>query len=122
MISPKEFLNLDAWIAEHCMGWRQGKVSELDDLGVFALRHDTIYIHNRGNSVKEFRPSTDPAAAMMVLEKCLENVEVQIHHEDEGGYSVMCENSFKGPIEAHTDSPKTIPLAICLFAKQLFCK
>ena len=92
-MSDKEMRELDAWIAEHAMG-------------LSCIRAAT------------FRPTTDYGATMEVLEKCVErllnNVEIFGNNRDRFVVS--------GPNEAFESEAATLPLAICLFAKQLFSK
>src|SRR5688572_22896127 len=70
----EELRALNAFIAEHVMGW---KISDMMGLrnGRFAMRLDGIYTPVWGDRkyyIQEFAPSTDPAAAMQVLEKCVD--------------------------------------------------
>lgn len=72
--------------------------------------------------VKDTHPaySTDPAAAMTVLEKCAErlgNYSVQIIGSPKHGYSIT--GSGERMEQCFAD---TLPLAICLFARALFEK
>jgi len=112
--TPEELRELDAWIAEHVMG---------------LVRHPCWYTHEHWEGVwrvpdgtkgfNKFRPTTDPAAAMAVLEKCAE-VESPVSVAtcfEAGTWSVF--------VGGHWDekrSAETLPLAICLFAKALFSK
>lgn len=121
----KETSELDVWIAEHVMGWKKCKLGQIEAEGQFAAQGSEIFIHDRGNYVKTFHPATDPAAAMMVLEKCAEKVE-----QNQGVSIVALPACFQvsratsvdyepDDYSLHSESP-TLPLAICLFAKELF--
>lgn len=64
---------------------------------------------------RRFSPTTSPADAMAVLEKCAEEVGCyQIHIESEP-WSVSC-----GKPGVEYAKAETLPLAICRFALQLF--
>jgi len=126
----KELRELDACIAEHVMGWTKvAGTNSLDHPGRFTVLADRILIgQNMGARIIEYNPTADPAAAMAVLEKCVakcdesgDSVDISISTPD-GGFEVgRMQVGFEWNIELNTKS-KTLPLAICLFAKQLFSK
>lgn len=133
---------LDAWIAEHVMG--QAKMFGLKKRGYWyrpdahgytdrqseawrlSLEEAKKHEYKRGYEpvlVCELdtpRFSTDPAAAMRVLEKCAEklgSMEWIGISWDDGQWKVRIVHS---PWEDFTDD--TLPLAICKLSKQLFSK
>lgn len=69
----------------------------------------------------------DPAAAMQVLEKCVENKSAIITKDADGQFSIewwVDEINGIKPIQGsrwhQIKTAETIPLAICLFAMELF--
>lgn len=124
--SEKELRELDAWIAEHVMGWRRiNDIQRLSKSGEFFLHAaEGPFVHERQNYIKKFSPTTDPAAAMMVLEKCLSSdnltMPIEIDRKRHKGGRFRIETGvISNSILAIED---TLPLAICRFAKQLFEK
>lgn len=68
-MTTKELHELDAWIAEHVMGWKQVKFINCVE-GTFAISEVYgVAKHKRRNELEPFNPTTDPASAMMVIEK-----------------------------------------------------
>ena len=120
-----ELRKLDAWIAEHVMGWRlvkdTGKMRKEND---FIVHGYVLRFQGAGLSLFSFAPTIDPADAMMVLQKCALKVPGRIHiYPPQGG----CENWMLSDCEAHRENQhsalaKTLPFSICLFAKKLFPK
>jgi len=125
-LTDKELRELDAWIAEHVFGWHRQSFENgylrQNLLVENKFRADKYRRHGWHNDVEVLdtfpKFSTDPAAAMQVLEKCIEK-------EPNG---IVCGN-LKGQWCATTHGwggafceAETLPLAICLFAKQLFSK
>ena len=137
-LTDKELRELDAWIAEHVMGfvWTRHrhaankfinkrwllepeKFKELNEVGkgewIHASGKEEILIAEYG---EETVPAytTDPAAAMKVFKKCQDmrclainkNTITSIGHEDE-----------KAIVECNAE---TLELAIAKFAKALFSK
>jgi hypothetical protein len=115
---PRE---LDAWIAEHVMEFvvnrnAHGNLIAIDFNGDrFTIEH--VY----GVTGNTFNPSTDPAAAMMVLEKCIEGGRcVAMDKDKAGNFNVTSiDRECNGVFMVHAF---TLPLAISLFAKKLFSK
>ena len=99
---------MDAWIAGHVMDYRLIKCGE------------AFICSPSGGIAFTFHPTTDPAAAMAVLEMCIKDRAVKI--EDYGS----------GPVTIYIEQPDgravlitqgdTLPLAICRFARKLFEK
>lgn len=129
-MKPKELRELDAWIAENVMGKkaisRDGQRPTKGTEDDYFVRE---WIHISGSLP---RYTTDPASAMLVLEKCAEKrtaegydvyrpdatLCVSAPHPDwENKWVIMSDASGTSVAEAGT-----FPLAICLFAKQLFSK
>lgn len=119
-MTDKEKRELDAWIAEHVMGWK--RVDQLADLEVdgsnFALNIGTrIPIRWGSPQWLFFSPTTDPAAAMLVLVKCYEKLGKSLCV---GPSTLGAEVFIGGQYEKTNRMAATIELAICLFAQQLF--
>lgn len=120
MTDEQKLRELDAWIAENVMGL--GYDSYAPMLGCSDCESDTVNC-----SIPNY--TTNSSAAMQVLEKCGEKISGQVHGE---------KRSFKIEIYQPSVSKdwcvcqrdncgvygqgKTLPLAICLMAKQLFAK
>lgn len=109
MTTEKELRELDALIAEHVMGYkRHGDKIDLPiafDGGIKRCGLDLIQNY-----------STDPAAAMAVLEKCAEKTESSecLYLGIVGKEWVVGLESMQIEAVAHT-----LPMAICLFAKKI---
>lgn len=104
-MTEQELRELDAWIAEHVMGWRSG----------FDADGKEVWIRGPQDFIEksEWVPADD-AAAMAVLEKCIEREgSAVIYAGPDGGY-IMCSDDI-GDTHGHT-----LPTCICLFAKKLF--
>ena len=84
-MTDKELRELDAWIAGCVMGWKLVSGTK------FKIKPDEYFVHSvlgvvlSGNESNPFCPTTDPAAAMMVLEKCVEKVNVEFGSVDIDG-------------------------------------
>ena len=119
-LTDKELRELDAWIWTHVLGWVPFREEEYPHRNGYALGDDT------GEKCLECdmpQCSTDPAAAMQVLEKCA----VELGGEGERACAVEWLPMEEEWRIIETDTPdgvraqaKTLPLAICLFAKELF--
>ena len=110
-MNTKEMRELDAWIAGHVMGLKRVTFNTFwnSGLGAWECQGPTGM-----QSVHHY--TTDPAAAMKVLEKCAESAQLTICiGKTEGGFKLWLPNRFDSAIEA-----PTLPLAICLFARKLF--
>jgi hypothetical protein len=147
---------LDAWIAEHVMGWKwmrfdapaaavnSGK--KRDKWCQLVPPFEKWYQQPQLNGVicncaiegmpdwtdlSVFKPSTDPAAAMQVLEKCAENG--VLNGEFKLPVSIFRRGDLQWVVSENTEDEEesidrtyivveapTLPLAICLFAKELF--
>lgn len=121
-MTQTEMRELDCWIAEHVMdalkkaGWRAH----------FVMRDDNAIICG-GKPPRDWtsgevtRYTTDPAAAMEVLKKCVEKLaeardEMQIRRIVDGSHFIEC-LWYKGGIKSNS---KTLETAIALFAKEVF--
>lgn len=110
-MNPKEMLELNCYLAAHVMGL---------DVSQMVLCEDSIYswfepaVEGNRYLVK-FSPTTDPAAAMQVLEKCIKKVDgnIEITIVSSGMYRISSDLK-------NLEWAETLPLSICLFAKKLF--
>lgn len=92
-MNDTELRNLDAWIID-TFGGRQN------------------YVRNFGHTP----PTMNDAVALAVLEKCARKMEVKIIESKTGGFYVNSDWEY-APVLA-----QTLPLAIALFARQIFSK
>jgi hypothetical protein len=127
-MTTQELRELDAWIAEHVMGWK--KVGLLADFtkGTFICNTSADCLAEdwkKDGRTATWKPTTDSAAAMEVLKMCAEKCCVKMRHQDLGLWCVW-QHQFTGEMEGALDNPEgnatTLELAICLFAKKLFGK
>lgn len=114
MSDPLELSKLDAWIAEHVMGWSLAKRFDGDELIQRTLKEKKSGLPEWMN---EFKPTTDPAAAMLVFEKLA--VGSPFTHMTKLGEKWVI---FKGPDSEFSNRVEadSLPLAICMLAKKLF--
>lgn len=113
-VSNKELRQLDVWIATHLFGWVRTDVkcepSDNRTIGGFLYSPDGFNMDmNQGSYPPHY--TTDPAAVMPVLEKCVEK-----------SHTVCLMRGFR-IVNASTScdaEASSLPIAICLFAKQLF--
>lgn len=120
-MSDEELRELDAWIADRIMGLVEKPVGECTVANEDFCVHDRVLIYQgEKKCLSSFQPSTDPAAALLVLEKCITEapMEIQIDRKrsKDGPFRIECGVGATLKL-AIAD---TLPLAICLFAKQLF--
>jgi hypothetical protein len=99
----KQDRELDAWIAEHVMGYKWKALKNHQFPG--------CWIESGGSYHYSFRPSTNPATAMEVLKQC---GTVLIMPTEDG----WCLSQLTG--RRLLQNADTLELCICLFAKQLF--
>jgi len=116
--TDKKLRQLDAWIAENAMLWKRVKYINCVPC-TFSVTSIGIFIHHRGNELKHFHPTTDPAAAMMVWKSILEIGTdfgmAQIKGKFRAFRFTDLDVDKKWWVEADT-----VELVICLLAKQLF--
>ncbi len=107
-MNEKELRELDAWIAEHVMGYENDVIYKQ-----FYIHPD----HPNGINKSDCKFSTDRAAALQVLEKCAEKLD-DPDKFNPGIKITKCGDGW------WFDSQKyeTLPLGICMFAKKLFSK
>lgn len=140
-MSDTELRELDAWIAEHVMGWtvksrtsphsgssrehfwfEPGNDIEPKYRGLTYTMSPSGNVGGERCAPEIAHYTTDPAAAMWVLEKCCDDAPnaVEIIHEF-NPWEVRTRKSNKPGdfLEVHAE---TLPLAICLFARKLFSK
>lgn len=133
-MTKKELRELDAWIAEHVMGylwlWRIHYGDPLKAIFKSAesaseYANDWQEVTESNNPKNRFAGwnsnvpfyTTDPAAAMEVLKKCLDFTWIGF------GKKLTSENLYSLTDRMIIDSKsETLELAICLFAKKLFTK
>jgi len=120
-MTTKQLRELDTWIAEHVMGWYRadGKPSHW-----FPDGYKNEWHNPKGGMDTLPCFTTDPAAAMTVLEKCNDKLKELGHFP---GAIDLWKPFELWKIQSHANSDihaeaETLPLAICLFAKQLFSK
>ncbi len=112
-----ELRELDVWIAVNVFGWLYGigksgkQCFWPPDCNTEKKRNKWIY----GISVPSF--TTDTAAAMQVLEKCITgHTSIAINHGTTGWWVADCDK------KKFWATGETLSLAICQFAKNLFSK
>ena len=123
-MNEKELRELDAWIAVHVIGWNRldVKTDPTDNRtidGVLYSPPGCRYDCGQSSCVPCY--SANPAAAMQVLEKCARGRTITIEHgataQNKMQWMVACLNDGK---EDNCKCADTLPLAICLAAKQIF--
>lgn len=118
-MNEKELRELDAWIAEHVMGWRGIEWFQPDSPRL-ADRQPKGFYRSVVNGVCVAIPAytTSPADAMMVLERCQKHgTTLALNLGSSGQYWVSdCDKKARYAVA------ETLPLAIALFAKKLFSK
>lgn len=122
-MTDKEMRELDAWIAEHVMGWRlstRGGSWRSTDPGWIDSENELQRIQ------ENWKPSTDPAAALEVLKKCADKsdmpIEIDRKRDNGGPWRVETGVLSQGLVAIAPRDQNTLELAICLFAKKLFSK
>jgi len=135
IMTATELRELDAWIAEHVMDWKPTFAVMKGDLYYRPGAHGyTRSIYEAGHYSKEdgekelvkgepmqlvpherLKYTTNPAAAMQVLEKCIqkESQSPSIEYVD-GEYVIP------NPFDDGESASNTLSLTIALFAKKLF--
>ena len=108
--TEKELRELDAWIYKHVMKFLNSDFRDENS--------NELWNHH-----KAFSPTTDPAAAMLVLERCVEKNDlydaiVVSFNNNQWIVSSFCNEA--NEIKEQEGVAETLPLAICLFAKKLF--
>ena len=117
MKTDTELREMDAWIAVNLFGGvrhQDEPCREGVDIYPFAMWQggelDCL--------VSEFRPTTDPTAAMQVLEKCVGETSVTIRKQSNGRFCIWWTES-ENMVEQHLFG-STLPMAICQLARELF--
>lgn len=124
-MSDKEMIELDAWLAEHAMGWRrveEWQQSETPEI-VSRVESDGLTVVNSPWRIKDqgvyfqqwkfFSPTKNPSDAMEVLKKCCEK-RVKIYTQLWSGLWLVADG------EGIIMKAETLELAICLYAQALF--
>lgn len=121
--NENETRELDAWIAEHVMGWTWEDYD--DNNGKYLLSTDGFnygvqHWNNHPPTYMNFLPryTSNPGAAMGVLEKCIAKSMPCFQDSGGGNIRIFAHDGLDG--EEFSVEAKTLPLAICLFAKELF--
>lgn len=117
----EELRALDNFIAEHVMGWTlidRKAVGWMDGPPVWNTGKTG---EDESPTWQDFRPTTDPAAAMQVLERIIDSGVVLTVYKgvNESGERRYCFGAKK--TDGYEDA-ETLPLAIAKFAKALFEK
>ena len=129
-MTTAELRELDVWIAKELFGW------DFSEKGwcMSALQHRQMNgfyygfppdsIQYKGCALPHRAPdyTTDPAAAMQVLEKCAAKIAVSARQQDGGKWCVWAVDDESYKPKELDGYAETLPLAICLFAKKLFSK
>lgn len=116
-MSQTELRELDAWIGVNVFGKKE--ISQGDPPPNRGTEDDYFvkqFIHF-SRSLPHY--STDPAGAIAVLEKCARKVD-QISITQCLDMWGVCEGNGNNEAPVSEGTAKTLPLAICLFAKSLF--
>ena len=103
-MTTQELRELDAWIAEHVMGWVPGSMSGLWKIGPSSFRN--------------FHPTLLAADAMDVLKKCAEKHAVWVGRL-EGNWALSLTDSRE---LTHMTYGDTLEIAIAKFARAIFTK
>lgn len=122
-LTPEQHAELNAWICENVMGLVSvGKDAEMQERWLPKEIHAVINCISYSELSRHYlyaipRYTTSPADAMAVLEKICERVTITIDHVycDGHNWSICAFGSIDEAIYE-----ETLPLAICLFARQLF--
>lgn len=113
------------FIAEKVMKWHKSSRG-----GIYRPA-DMMWKDGKNQSMfraDEFHPTADPAAAMLVLEKCVERLEfdraypaIQKYSDPDGfqGWQVSALYETRNQ-RTFSEVAETLPLAICRFAYELF--
>jgi len=124
--TPEKLRELDAWIAEHVMGWKKigrGKILQEwkdSDGNPHFIGDRPIADQDDCNCWMDmFNPTTDPAASDALDDKILEKLGedgYQIWHD--GKNFIMCRRNGLEPQAKHLDKK----ICRALFAQRLFSK
>ena len=109
-----ELRELDAWIAEHVMG--KNPIHRDDKPPTKGTEDDYFVVEYLAFSRSCPLYTTDPDAAMQVLEKCQHLTDVVVYK------TVQDKHGVRDDISDFAVDAETLPLAICKFAKKLFSK
>jgi len=123
-MTTQELRELDAWIAEHVMGWKRvDSVLRIFSKDQFATNSafnepPRVMIYESYSSVQSWIPTERGSDAMDVLKKCAEKHQHDIAIGTAGPTDWRV---WAGELNGATYA-SSLELAICLFAKQLFSK
>lgn len=116
-MNDQELRELDAWIAEHVMGWTKWEGSGWLHAG--CMDANGIKWLSGGYEI-EFQPTIDSGQSMDVLKRCGERMP-NFHIGAPQGSSLK-NWMITWNYDENTVESETLELAICLFSKQLFSK
>lgn len=111
-MTTAELRQLDCFIAEHVMGWNLHQESGSESFDAWQRGKDHMEFVHR------WMPTTDPAAAMMVLAQCTNETTATIRKQSSGEFCIWWTDSER--MEEKYTIGKTLPMAICRFAHALF--
>jgi hypothetical protein len=119
---------LNLLVAETVMGWKRVPLAMLKHGKMFSIHAsgglDPVYFRDHESALSWFRPTTDAAQAMGVLERCAEKCSRPMKSggsiSDVIAISVGCERWSVGFHPPMLESAETLPLAICKFAVRIF--
>lgn len=124
-MTEREMRELDEWIAVHVMGWHKFEANSINhgicdncgkSLGAQHKHYFPEFHSVKTGSIPFY--TTDPAAAMDVLDACFKRVGgMIIHIAKTSEYMMWCGDNWELRVKAETKER-----AICQFAKQLFEK
>ncbi len=117
--NEQEMRELDTCVAFKVMGylkWHPKCMHAAEGRGFYNPKTGTLHrwLDDVGPMAEGFFPSTDPAAAMLVLEKCCDRVCLMVWRSGTRWY---CNLTTGGDLLGEAE---TLPLAICRFSKSLF--
>lgn len=116
-MTSKQKRELDALLAEKVLRLTRAKhIGDLKEGFFFAHPTQGVYLPGQGNYIIPWSPTTKPADAFAVLEKCAHSAlnEVRVRRMGDYWAATLCCYVWP-PFEA-----PTLELAICSLAKQLF--
>ena len=117
---------LNDWIAVNVMGWERHQEKPYTPAAQKTVEALATWQDGDGKVmafVKDYNPTTNPAAAFEVLKRCLDKTLLLKHTQTtgDGKYRIAIPLLFdeESPVIASAD---TLELCICQFAKKLFTK
>lgn len=128
MTTEKELLELDVFCAEHVMRWRLVK-RDLTKDNDFIVHGGVLRRISENSSLQHFRPTTKPADALAVLEKCAQKIknttfQIAIAIDPDNDFFIVTLDSCKDEdnsvcVKSCATAP-TLQGAIARFARALY--